>query len=306
MAVDISLLVDNPYPVGLTIPPLGFRILVDNCSQQKPFIHVADAVTKDVLVQPKRTAEVSVSGIIKQLPDALTEACPNSKDSPLDSFLGDYLHGQNTTIYVQGSKLPGEVTPRWISDILSNFTIAVPFPGHNYDNLIKQFTLSDVQFQLPDQTAPPNTPAAKPRVSGDIKVLVSLPKEMNFGLDVKRIRANADIYYKDKKLGVLDVSKWQEATSTPVDNTDDGNSLLVKSHIEEAPVDITDQDVFADVVQALIFGKGDLLLQIKADVDVQLNTALGGFAVKKIPAQGVIPVKRMLNFFQAPGKTQLD
>ena len=304
MAVDVSLLVDNPYPVGLTVPSLGFRILVDNCSQQEPFIHVADAVTTDVLVQPKLAAKVSVSGVIKELPNALTAACPNSKDSPLDSFLGDYLHGQDTTIYVQGSK--SEATPEWISDILSNLTISIPFPGHNYDNLIKQFTLSNVQLQLPNQAAPPNTPAAKPRVSGDVKVLISLPKEMNFELDVERIRANADIYYKGKKLGVLDVSKWQDATSSPVDKTDEGNTLLVKSRIEEAPVDITDQDVFADVVQSLIFGEGDLLLQIKADVDVQLRTALGEFAVKKIPAEGVIPVKRMLNFFQAPGKSQLD
>lgn len=306
MAVDITLLVDNPYPMGLTIPSLGFRILVDNCSQHEPFIHVADAITKDVVVEPRRTVKVSVRGIIKELPDALMEVCPNSKDSPLDSFLGDYLHGQNTTIYVQGSKTSEEATPGWISDILSNLTIAVPFPGHNYDDLIKQFTLSDIQFQFPDQAAPPNTPAARPRVSGDVKVLVSLPKEMNLKLDVERIRANADIFYKGKKLGVLDVSKWQNATSAPVDDTNDGNSLLIKSHIEEAPVDITDQDVFADVVQALIFGEGDLLLQIKADVDVQLKTALGEFAVKKIPAQGVIPVKRMLNFSQAPGRNQLD
>ena len=299
MAIDVTLDVDNSYPVGLTVPPLGFKVLVDNCSRDEPFIRVANAVTQEAFVQPKRAAKVSVKGVIKQLPDALTTACPNSKESPLDSFLGDYLHGQDATIYVQGSRLPEEAAPEWISDILSDLTVAIPFPGHNYDHLIKRFTLSDVQFQLPDQTAPPDTPAAKPRVSGDVEVLVSLPKEMNLKLDVERLRANADIYHKGKKMGVLYISKWQDATSSPANETDEGKSLVVKSHIDDAPVDITNEDVFADVIQSLIFGNENVQLQIKADVDVQLKTALGDFAVKKIPAEGVIPVKRMLNPSQA-------
>ena len=295
MAIDVTLDVDNPYPVGLTVPPLGFKILVDNCSRDEPFIRVANAVTQAVPVQPGHAANVSVNGLIEKLPNALTEACPNSRDSPLDSFLGDYLHGQDATIYVQSSRLSKEVTPEWISDILSGMTIPIPFPGHSYDHLIRQFTLSDVQFELPDQTAPPDAPAAKPRVSGNVEALVSLPEEMNLNLDVESIRAKADIYYKGKKMGILDISKWQDAKSSAAGENDEGKTLLIKSHIDEAPVDITDEDVFADVLQSLIFGDEDVLLKIKADVDVQLQTALGQFAVKKIPAEGVIPVKRMLN-----------
>ena len=296
LAVETTLNVENAYPVELKVPPLGFRALVENCSPDEPPIAVADAATHELMIEPKRAAHVSATGLIKQLPDALLSACPDSKESPLDSFLGNYLHGQDAKLYVQGAGVADDKTPQWISDFMSNVTVAVPFPGHSYDDLIKKFSLSDVEFELPDQTAPPDSPAAKPQVSGNVEVLVALPKEMNFNLDVQQIRADADIYYKGRKMGVLNIRKWQNATSSPPNGTDKGNSLMIKSHIQNAPLDITDQDVFTEVVQALIFGGKDVVLQVKADVDVKLKTTLGEFAVKKIPAQGDIPVKRMLNF----------
>ena len=98
--------------------------------------------------------------------------------------------------------------------------------------------------------------------------------------------------YKGKKLGKLDLHKWQKANSTRLPPDDDGPSLLVQSNINEAPLDITDNDVFTDVVQALIFGDKSVFLKIKALVDVETETALGAFAIRKIPAEGEVPVKR--------------
>jgi aspartate/tyrosine/aromatic aminotransferase len=67
---------------------------------------------------------------------------------------------------------------------------------------------------------------------------------------------------------------------------------MVQSNINEAPLDITDNNVFTDVVQALLFGDKSVFLKIKALVDVETETALGAFAIRKIPAEGEVPVKR--------------
>jgi hypothetical protein len=117
---------------------------------------------------------------------------------------------------------------------------------------------------------------------------------MNFNISVGRVRADADVFYKGKKLGKLDLHKWQKANSTRLapESDDDGPSLLVQSNINDAPLDITDDDVFTDVVQALLFGSKSVFLSIKALVDVETETALGAFAIRKIPAEGQVPVKR--------------
>ena len=116
---------------------------------------------------------------------------------------------------------------------------------------------------------------------------------MNFPIDVGRVRANAFVYYQGKRFGRLDLHKWQPANSTRIPA--DGMlppALLVESAIKDAPLEILDQDVFSRVVQRLIFGEKPLRLTIKADVDVDMATALGQFTVRQIPAQGVVPIKR--------------
>jgi hypothetical protein len=292
MAAEVSLLVSNTYPMNLEIPPLTFDILVPNCASSAPYILLADASTDVVVVEEFADVRVNVAGVVCQLPDDLTKACPHSQLSPLDIFLGDYLHGQDAKIFVRGSSSPTPGTPGWISDFISSITVPVDFPSHSFDNLVKNFTLSDVNFALPDPFATPGTPEANPTVSGDIQVLAGLPKEMNFGLNVSRVRASADVFYKGKKLGVLDLKKWQAANSTKI--TDDGvPAIKIKSRINDAPLNVTDEDVFTEVVQALFFGGAKLvILKVKALVDVQVGTVLGDLIVRDVPGEGDIPVKR--------------
>ena len=137
---------------------------------------------------------------------------------------------------------------------MSDVTVPVPFPGHTFGHLIKNFTMADVHFGLPDPFAEPDTPEAKPRISAIIKALVALPEEMNFNVSVGRVRANADVFYHGDKLGYLDLHKWQDANSTRIDSVkDDGPLLAVQSAIEDAPLTVTDEDVFTDVLNALLF-----------------------------------------------------
>lgn len=282
LAADVSLSVTNDYPIGLEIPPLGFDILVPNCALNEPYILLADAITDKVVVEPRSNVKVDVDGIVRQLPETLTTACPNSDSSPLDLLIQEYVHGQDTTIFVRGSNAPARDTPEWIAKLISSITVPVPFPGHTFNNLVRNFSLTDVHFGLPDPLAEPGTPESNPSISGNIEVLAGLPKEMNFGINVSRVRANADIFYKGKKLGNLQLKKWQTANSTRI-TEDDGPSIKIISRIKGAPLNITDEDLFDDVVEALIFSGRPVILKVKALVDVEVGTVLGEFVIRDVP-----------------------
>lgn len=290
MAADVSVGVRNDYPVAFTVPPLAFDILVDACDKKHPYIRLADAETHALHVRPKREVELNATGIVPRLPDLLIQDCPGTEQSPLDILLGRYMHGQANTVYVRGSDAPRPQTPRWITDLISDITLPVPLPGKTFGRLIKNFSLADTHFSLPDPFADPGQPESNPRVSANIRALIALPEEMNFNLSVARVKADADIFYKGEQFGKLDLHKWQPARSERVAGREP--TMVVESAITDAPIYITDDDVFTDVIQALLFGETDVLMQIKADVDVGIATALGELSVRKIPAEGEVPVKR--------------
>ena len=294
MAADVSLFLSNDYPVRFTVPPLGFDILVQDCAPDQPYVRLADATTEEIQVQPKKDIEVQVGGFIKEIPETLLATCPQTQKSPLDALLDDYIRGDETTIYVRGSGSPSSNTPDWVAALIQSITVPVPFPGgKNFDDLIRNFSLADVHFSLPNPFASPNEPEASPRISATVKAIVGLPKEMNFPLDVSRVRADADVYYHEKKLGQLDLKKWQKANTTRIEAHDDIEAgLAVESTVKDAPLNITDNDVFKKLVEDLVFGGKPVVLGVKADVDVETDSALGKFIVREIPAEGKVFVKR--------------
>lgn len=295
MAVDVSVSVSNDYALQLAVPPLGFDILVPNCSPGDPYILVADATTDFVDVQPQEAAIVDVHGLIHKLPAELTTACPGKKDSPLDVIVANYIQGLQTTIYIRGADAPSPDTPSWIVDLMKSMTVPVPVTGHDFGQLIQNFTMTNVHFSLPDPLAEPGTPESQPTVSALVTVLINLPKQMNFAVDIPRVRSNADVYYKGDKLGFLDLSEWQAANASRVNDTSsDHPLLLVTFDIEDGPLQVTDDDVFTEVVQALIFRQQPVTLSVNAVVDGEIKTALGQFVIHDIPAQGKIKVKRGL------------
>ncbi|OLN92073.1 hypothetical protein CCHL11_01544 [Colletotrichum chlorophyti] len=292
VGADVSITAYNEFPVSLDIPELGFQVLVPNCNSVDPYILVADATTKPLTIKPRTEVTVNVTGIIRELPKSLTRVCPNSKSSPLDKFLNEYMHGESATVYVRGRKLRGSDTPTWVGDILSEITVPVPFPGQGFDNLIKSFSLTDVNFKLPDPMADPDEEDGAPKVSGTVQVLASLPKEMNFDINVTDLRATADVFYQHNKLGELNLDQWQHANSTKEQGNKDHDPMLkITSRVVDAPLNITDGDVLTDVMQKLLFGGEEVMLDVKASVDIKVNTALGNLVLKDVPAEGTIPVK---------------
>lgn len=295
MAADVSVSVLNNYPIALSIPPLGFDIMLPNCAPEDPYIVLADATTEVVDIVPNSKVKVGVGGIVRKLPKSLMTPCPHSPLSPFDIFLGNYIRGDDNIIYVRGSNSRVPDQPEWIPRLLSSVTLPFPLHGHTFDNLIRNFTLADVRFGLPDPLADPDTPEANPQISGNVQLMASLPKEMNFGVDVSRVRANADVFYQKKKLGVLNLRKWQDANSTRIETSEEEDAALkIESRINNAPLEITDDEVFSDVVQSLLFGGENITLKIDAKVDAELQTVLGKFIIKDIHAEGYVPVKPLV------------
>ncbi|CAK7218714.1 hypothetical protein SCUCBS95973_003573 [Sporothrix curviconia] len=293
MGAEVSISAFNEFPVQIDIPPMAFEILVPNCNSLDPYIQVADAVTALVALRPKSTVNIEVNGTVQELPDSLTAVCPDSKSSPLDLLLKQYLNGDEATVFVRGKKQPLDVTPPWVSDILASVTVPIPFPGRSFDNLIREFSLTDVRFTLPDPLAEPGDPDSNPAVSGTILVTAGLPSQMNFAVNVTNVRANADVFYHKNKLGELNLHKWQAANSTMTRATKDHEATLkIQSRIDSAPLNVTDGDVLTEVIQKLLFGGDHVNLDIKAVVDIRVDTILGQLELKDVPAEGKIPVKR--------------
>ncbi|KAK5697022.1 hypothetical protein LTR17_024089 [Elasticomyces elasticus] len=308
MMANVSISANNSYPIDFTVPGLGFDILVPGCAEEDSLIKLADAETKETHILPHEEVVLNVTGLVHELSPNLTRSCPvdNSDDkamSPLDRMVSRYLHGSPNTVYVQGSSpQPNSEIPSWLTDLISEIMVPIPLPGKAVQgHLIRNFSLTDTHFALPDPFAEPGTKAGNPRISANVKALVALPEEMRFELNVSRVRADAEIFYHGKKLGMLDLRKWQSATSSRVPAEGDGKKgekeeeggqlLLIESSVKDAPVDITDDDVFTDVLQDLLFGGKDVRMQIRALVDVEVGSAVGEFIVKGVKGEGSVVVK---------------
>ncbi|EFX06489.1 pre-rRNA processing protein [Grosmannia clavigera kw1407] len=271
MGAEVLISAFNEFPVQLNIPSLGFEILVPDCNPLDPYILVADAVTEPVEVRPRSLVVVEVNGTVQELPESLTARCPDSTSSPLDLLLKHYMSGDEATVFVRGKSQHLDGTPDWISDILSSVTVPVPFPGRSFDNIIRNFSLTDVHFSLPDPMADPDDPDSNPTVSGTILAVAGLPSEMNFAINVTKVRADADVIYHNKKLGELHLSKWQAANSTMTKATADHEAMLtIQSHIKKAPLIVTDGDVLTEIIQKLFFDGAEVNLDINALVDIPI------------------------------------
>lgn len=294
---DVSISVHNDYPVDIDVPPLGFEVLVPNCDSLNPSIRVADAQTDLVRIRANKDVTATAQGLIREIPESLTRICPHSKSSPLDHFMNRYLHGEDAQVFVRGKRLNDSDTPGWISDILESITIPIDFPGRSFDNLIRNFSLTDVDFKLPNPFADANDPNSKPSVSGTTEVLAAIPPELNVELAVDSLRATADLFYEGRKLGELYLDHWEKANSTKLQGNDGDEDLLkITSRVVDVPLNITDSDVFGEVMQKLLFGGEDLILGVKAAVDVKVVTVLGIVTIKRVPAEGKIPVNGPSSF----------
>ncbi|KAG6025478.1 hypothetical protein E4U41_001516 [Claviceps citrina] len=293
VGANVSITAYNKFPIGLTVPSLGFEVLVPNCDGTQPNIKVASAVSSAVKVRPRSNLTVEAEGSIRELPESLVKACPSSGLSPLDHFMKRYLHGEDAEVFVRGKAPEKGDLPGWIGDLVESVTVPVQFPGRSMDSFLRNFSLQDVDFKLPSPFADPSDPAGKARVSGTVRVLAAIPADLHMDIGVNSLRANGDLFYEGKKFGELHVDKWQRATSTIISQPEDEDLLSVTSRIVNAPIDILDGDTFSDIMQELLFGDDDIVLDVKSSVDVKVTTVVGDLVIRGVPATGKVPVKHV-------------
>jgi hypothetical protein len=276
--VDVSASIQNDYPLSFLVPPLAFEILVPGCSD---LAFLANATTEEFEVIAGEDIKVDAQGFVTKLPTNIVSLCPDSMESPLDQLVKQYMSGK-TKFFIHGTDRPE--TPTWISDISKSVTVPISF-GRPFKSLVKNFTMSDVHFSLPNPLAEPGTPESNPRISAEIQVVANLPEEMNFPVSVKRVRSKADVFFKGNKLGSLDL-KWQDSISRQ-----SKSEITVQTKVKDAPLNITDEQVLQDVISDMLFGQS-VTLSIEANVDIETSSALGTFVVRDIPAKGKVPLKR--------------
>ncbi|PHH93194.1 hypothetical protein CDD83_10743 [Cordyceps sp. RAO-2017] len=294
VGANVSVTIHNDYAIGLDVPPLGLEVLVPNCNPAEPNIEVASASTSVVHVRPKADVVVDARGIVREIPESLTRPCADTRLSPLDSLVDRYLHGKNAQVFVRGKVPEDSDLPPWAGAILESITVPFEFTGRTFDSLIRNFSLTDVDFKLPSPIANPNDPDGKPQVSGTVRVLAALPAELHVDVGVDSLRAVGDLIYDNRKFGELHLERWQKANSTINSGTGDAeDTITIVSRVENAPIDIIDGDIFSEVMQKLLFGDDDIILDVRATVDIRIATVLGKLVLKGIPAQGKIPVKHV-------------
>lgn len=264
-------------PVNLDIPSMSFDVLLPDCGNDN-YLLFAKTISDKISIVPKHNISISATGLMTKLPTDLTSACPHSNKSPLDSFIASYMSGKEATVYIRGGD-PTPETPEWLGKLLRDTVVPVPLPVHPFDSMIKNFSLSNVHFELPESSE------GQPELSATVGVLVALPKDMNFDVSVARVRADGYVSYEGEEMGKLDLRQWQKSRSHKV-----GGDLLVESEVIKAPLKITNEDVFAKLVQKMVFKHQGVSLTVHATVDVDATTALGSFVVSGIPSKGEIYV----------------
>ncbi|KJZ80411.1 hypothetical protein HIM_00261 [Hirsutella minnesotensis 3608] len=293
VGANVSMILHNDYPLGLDIPSLGLQVLVPNCDASEANVEVATAVTDVIHVRPEADILARASGVVRQIPDSLIRPCPKTKLSPLDNFVNHYLRGESAKVLVRG-KIPAESNlPGWFGSLLESIVVPIEFSGQNFDSLIRNFSLTDVNFKLPSPFADPNDPSGKPQVSGTVRVVAALPAEVKVDLNVDGLKADGDLIFHGRKFGELHLAHWQEAKSSIRSDPEDEDIITITSRVVNAPIDIVDSDVFGDIMQKLLFGDDDITLDVQSLVDVRVSTVLGKLVLRGIPAKGKIPVKHI-------------
>ncbi|KAI5854431.1 hypothetical protein BZA05DRAFT_443929 [Tricharina praecox] len=297
---NVSVVIENPYPFAFDVSPLGFEVSLPGCKSDS-HIKTASATSSQISIKPKTDIVVDVAGLIRSLPAGLTAVCPNNNLSPMDQFLGNYLHGQEAVVYVGGDGVNyGGRAPAWLVELLRSVTVPIPVPGNTFDNVVQSFGLSHVSIKLPGESG-----NVAPLLSATVEAVIALPKEMTLPINITQLRALADVSYEQHAFGTLNIKEWIPATSERIPGKD--NLLRVSGVVTDAPLDVTDYDTFGEVVRKILFGGGKAInLGINGTADADINTSLGEFIVRKLPASGNITLDGLPDFTALPFPTLND
>ncbi|ORY83095.1 hypothetical protein BCR37DRAFT_392454 [Protomyces lactucae-debilis] len=257
-------------PFDITVPSVSVDVLIDGCNNQKILLATGHNAPLD-LDSHAKTIQLKALGSVGHLPKQATEPCPNHQPSPLDRLMQLYLAGNDTRVYVRGSS-PTQGDASWLQQVLSRITIPVDLPGSQSDQLARDIELADVKFNVGGFFR-----QEKPKISGNVNAVIDVPAGIHVKVDVKGVKILADLIYKGKKFATFESPDWAPASSSFIKPT----ALKVQAQLRDAPVTITDNDVFTSVVSALI--GGNALLDVSGVADVRVSTGLGNLEPHGLP-----------------------
>ncbi|KAK9449130.1 uncharacterized protein V1518DRAFT_417239 [Limtongia smithiae] len=287
----------NPYPINIDLPGLDWLIEAPACVERE-HVQLATAHSDPMVVLPHEKIDIRVNSQVGSLPAKLMEPCANSDSgaSAMDRYFRQYLSGESIRIFVRGKTSDSVPTnlPSWFLDLLQAVSIPIAVPGRNLENgggtdsMVKRYGLSRVKITLPPRSSLPGGggETAYPHISAIVNAVIELPKELDFTIGVDKLRGISDMYYLGDKFGVLAIQEWTTAQSW---YTSEGY-IEVVAEITDLPIEITDQDVFKKIVQKMFFA-GEVNVDMDGTIDVGVDTPVGGFSIRNIPAQGTVALR---------------
>ena len=275
IAGSASLLVDMRLPIDATIPPMTFDLAIDGCNQEK--IVLAQAAN-EIFTVSSTSPTIKLDGIAQcpYIPKLAMEKCKASGQSPLDRVVQQYLTGNSTTVIVSGAARSFDGKLSWIQDLFQHINVPITIPGNKNDQLARDIELLDLKFNLPSIIG---GGSSKPKISGRIRGTIDIPKEINVAVKVKSVHVLADLIYKGKKFAYIESPGWSPATS----DFPKPGEMQVQVVLKDAPVTITNQDVFSTIISQL-FG-GNVLVDVAGDADIRVSTGLGELEAHKLPIE---------------------
>lgn len=265
---------DFQSPIDAAVPSVAMQVSIEGCDGVLlPLITARNLPIQ--LDSSVPTVEVIGSGQCQVIPAAAFEKCGAhaGAQSPIDTVVQGYLAGNKTRVFVGGAAAVGKSS--WIQDILKDISIPIDIPGGQVDQLARDIELSDVKLNLPSFFGG----GGKPKISGKIQGIIDIPRQVEVSLEVDGVHVLADLLYKRRRFATIETPGWAPAIS----KFPSKEELLVQVILQDAPVTITNQDVFSDVVSALL--GGSILVDVVGNGDVKVNTSLGALEAHSLPIE---------------------
>lgn len=248
---------------------------------------IAVVRAKDAKLLGDRVNDFNISGRTLALDPADTLG-----KQRMETFLSTYLHGNSSTVSIRGSAFgpddppgkpsPPSNTPAWLRKALQSVTLSMPFPGASETNLIQSLELSNLKIDF--------TPAGEPLVSGDVVVMLHMPREMNFALNVTEILP--DVYFYPTANSNDPFARLAPNTPSPAHTIrlDQSGQFRVESRLSKAPFSVLQQDEFEKFVEQVFNGRAGRVF-IRGTARAHVASAFGELDVRGLNFTGVIDTK---------------
>lgn len=259
--------------VNVQVPSVNVQVSIEGCKGELIPVATGKNLPFNLRNSNSKIA-VNAVGECRELPAEAFEKCPDtSGQSPIDRITQRYLAGNTTTVFISGPTVLENQS--WIQKLLTQVTVPIDLPGSGTDQLARDIELLDVKFNLPSFLGG----GGKPKISGKVRGVIDVPTDINVDVKIDSVHVLADLLYKKRKFATIESPGWSPAVS----KFRAEKELQVEVVLRDAPVTITNQDIFSSVVSELL--GGNVLVDVLGTGDVKVTTALGNLEAHELPIE---------------------